>query len=177
MRRLALLALTTLCCTAPAAAQYNGGGYVPPSGGGGGDLLAANNLSDVDDAATALANLGTLPAFRVCSTCAYTTIASAITAADSAGGGVVKVAPGSYSEALTAAAGVHLLCDVPSAQVKACRITGTAGNPAITYDIGTPGGLRENHVSLARGFLLVSGGGVGVPAVSVECPVTAAQRV
>lgn len=178
MRRLALIGLALACCSEPAHAQYGGGGYVPPSGGGGGgDLLAANNLSDVDDAATALANLGTLPAYRVCSTCEYTTIQAAITAADGAGGGVVKVAPGSYTEALTAAAGVHLLCDVPSSKVKACRITGTASNPAITYDIGTPGGLREDHVSLALGFLLVSGGGVGVPAVSVECPVAAAQRV
>jgi hypothetical protein len=95
MRRLALIGLALACCSEPAAAQYGGGGYVPPSGGGGGgDLLAANNLSDVDDAETALANLGTLPAFRVCSTCAYTTIQSAITAADGAGGGVVRVAPG-----------------------------------------------------------------------------------
>ena len=178
MRRLALIGLALACCSEPAHAQYGGGGYVPPSGGGGGgDLLAANNLSDVDDAATALANLGTLPAYRVCSTCEYTTIQAAITAADGAGGGVVKVTPGSYTEALTAAAGVHLLCDVPSSKVKACRITGTASNPAITYDIGTPGGLREDHVSLALGFVLVSGGGVGVPAVSVECPVAAAQRV
>jgi len=44
--------------------------------------------------ATARASLGVLPSFNVCSTCAYTTIQSAITAADSAGGGVVKVAPG-----------------------------------------------------------------------------------
>lgn len=177
MRRL-FFALALVSCTEPALAQYGGGGYSPGGGGGGsGDMLGANNLSDVSNAATSLANLGTLPAFRVCPTCAYTTIASAITAATAAGGGVVKVAPGSYTEAVTAAAGVHLLCDVPSAQVKACRITGTAGNPAITYDIGTPGGAREDHVSLARGFLLVSGGGVGVPAVSVECPVAAAQRV
>jgi len=144
-----------------------------------GEFLVADGAGSFafETDAAARASLGVMPSYNVCSTCEYTTIQSAITAADSAGGGVVKVAPGSYSEALTAAAGVHLLCDVPSAQVKACRITGTAGNPAITYDIGTPGGLRENHVSLARGFLLVSGGGVGVPAVSVECPVTAAQRV
>lgn len=157
-------------------------GYAPPPGltpasGSALFLDEGDNLSDLDDASTALVNLGTLPAYRVCPTCAYTTIQSAITAADSAGGGVVKVTPGSYTEALTAAAGVHMLCDVPSAQVKACRITGTAGSPAITYDIGTPGGTRENHVSLARGFLLISGGGVAVPAVSVECPVAAAQRV
>jgi len=90
------LALALAWVPALSFAQYGGGGYSPPSGGGGGggDLLAANNLSDVDDAETALANLGTLPAYRVCSTCAYTTIASAITAADGAGGGVVKVAPG-----------------------------------------------------------------------------------
>jgi len=144
-----------------------------------GEFLVADGAGSFafETDATARASLGVLPSFNVCSTCAYTTIQSAITAADSAGGGVVKVAPGSYTEALTAAAGVHLLCDVPSAQVKSCRITGTAGNPAITYDIGTPGGARENHVSLARGFLLLSGGGVGVPAVSVECPVAAAQRV
>jgi len=120
---------------------------------------------------------GGLPAFEVCAGCDYTTIQTAITAAEAAGGGVVQVAPGSYTEALEAAAGVHMICQVPSAQVKACRVTGTSGNPAITYDIGTPGGSRESHVSMAEGFLFVSGGGTGTPAVSVECPTPAAQRV
>ena len=38
------------------------GSWAAPSGGGGGDLLAANNLSDVANAATALSNLGGAPA-------------------------------------------------------------------------------------------------------------------
>ena len=38
--------------------SYDGTGWVNSTPAGGGDLLAANNLSDVDDAATAAANLG-----------------------------------------------------------------------------------------------------------------------
>lgn len=37
------------------------GAWASPAGGGGGDLLAANNLSDVGNAATALSNLGGQP--------------------------------------------------------------------------------------------------------------------
>lgn len=37
------------------------GSWATPAGGGGGDLLASNNLSDVANAATALANLGGQP--------------------------------------------------------------------------------------------------------------------
>jgi len=160
---------------------------------GAGDLqtvdigTSAGNLIVLDGSArlpavdgsqlTNLPSSGGLPSFEVCAGCDYTTIQTAITAAEAAGGGVVQVAPGSYTEALSAAAGVHLLCQLPSAQVKSCRVTGTAGNPAITYDIGTPGGARESHVSMAEGFLFVSGGGTGVPAVSIECPTPAAQRV
>lgn len=47
----------------PSAATFlrGDGQWAAPAGGGGGDLLAANNLSDVANAATALANLGGQP--------------------------------------------------------------------------------------------------------------------
>lgn len=159
------------------SASALGGAVAGGGGGGGGDLLAANNLSDLDSAGTARINLGLLPTYRVCSTCDYTTIQAAVTAASVAGGGLVDVEPGTYTEAVVAAKGVELYCSAPfGAPSKACLINGTAGNPALTIDVGTPGGARENHVFSAAGFLLSGGAGVGVPAVSFECAGGNAQR-
>jgi hypothetical protein len=140
---------------------------------------AGRALLDDANAVAQLATLGLPTEYRVCSTCAYTTIQAAMNAAGTAGGGVVRVAPGTYSETVTAAAGVSMVCGaggVAGSATKRCRINGTAGNPALVIDVGVPGGARENHVFSADGFLLLGGAGVGVGAVSFECPVAAAQR-
>ncbi|MGA1609007.1 MAG: hypothetical protein ACO4CT_18615, partial [Planctomycetota bacterium] len=140
---------------------------------------AGRALLDDANAVAQLATLGLPLEYRVCSTCAYTTIQAAMNAAGAAGGGVVRVAPGTYSETVTAASGVSLVCGaggVAGSATKRCRINGTAGNPALVIDVGVPGEARENHVFAADGFLLSGGAGVGVGAVSFECPVAAAQR-
>lgn len=145
-----------------------------------GDITSAGRaLLDDADAAAQVATLGLLPEYRVCSTCAYTTIQSAVTAAGAAGGGTVVVAPGSYTEAVDAASGVTLRCAAgPTAgsAAKRCRINGTAGNPALTIDIGAPGETRESNVFAVDGFLLLPGSGAGVAGVSFECPAGGAQR-
>lgn len=74
----------------------------------------------------------------------YTTIQSAITAAVAGGGGVVYIQPGTYTEDLTLASGVHL-CSLPYSEGTSVIIDGTHTPPSTGSVILTQ--LRLNDAS------------------------------
>lgn len=83
--------------------RWNGAAFVTVGGGGGsGDMVAANNLSDVANAATARGNLGALAAAAPSSTGIQTSTGASVTTAAAMGALAVDVTKGLNTKSVAA---------------------------------------------------------------------------
>ena len=123
------------------------GGAVGPDGSGNISMLGSPDISFAGTPGTnsfAVTDLVKMTAYMVDSTAGaapYQTIQSAITAAEAAGGGIVYIRPGTYTENLTITGNVQLVGTPSNSDA------GTAGNS--TTIVGT-------HIPPASGSLVVS---------------------